>query len=55
MLFMKGRAHLDGKVRLIRQLTGVAVRRKLARHVQAVLDEVSAELIVQGLLSAYIA
>ena len=50
---MKGTTHLDGKVRLIPQLTGVAVRRGLARDIQTVLDKVAAELIVQGFLSMY--
>jgi len=51
---MNGKAHLDGKVRLIPQLAGVAVRRGLARDIQTVLDEVGAELIVQGFLSMYV-
>jgi len=43
--------HLDGEVRLIRQPASETVRGKLAPHVQTVLDEKGAELIIQGFLS----
>ena len=47
-------AHLDGKVRLIPQYTSETVGRKLPCRVQTILDEVSAELVVQGSLHAHV-
>ena len=41
---------LYSEIGLVGQLTGKAVRRKLAGHVQTVLDEVRGELVVQRLL-----
>ena len=46
--------HLDGKIRLIPQFTRITVRGKLVRYVQPVLDKVSAELVIQGFLSAQV-
>ena len=51
---MKWKPYLDGKIRLIRQWAGVAVRRDLIRDVQPVLDEVSCELIIQSFLSVQV-
>ena len=46
--------HLDSEVRLVPQHTGETVRGKLAPYVQPILNEVGAELLVQGFLSVQI-
>ena len=52
--FIGQMVHLDGKVRLIAQPASKTVRGELVPHVQPVLNEVIAELFVQGFLSVHV-